>query len=370
MAVVFTDQVGVGQAADFVGRGGVQNGARERNPAAKQRLSDDEILGLGVRSRSRKANAENDQLNPDDFAPVTAEEAEDGAEPGRDAEARLDYSDPTGDGEYREIFDARPELKRAWDDARAYREVFATPEEAQAATKMVADLRAIDALFFSKRPEDKAELAQLAAKLDADAFDALAKAMSTLSADRQSSRATRGGARETETQAAQSRNSDEAASARQDFLEAANADTVRGVLQAIEAQVERVLPENVSKGARARVVGEIYRELDKSLQTNPDFTKHVRSAVKAGNFDAAHQNAIVSLVVGRARQSLPSVAKRVLNEWTSTVLATNQDRRAKQRSAEGRVDIAGARGGKDAQRARSPRDIDYSRMSDADILNL
>ncbi|MGH9567829.1 MAG: hypothetical protein ACRD4I_17785, partial [Candidatus Angelobacter sp.] len=145
---------------------------------------------------------------------------------------------------------------------------------------------------------------------------------------------------------------------------------VRGVLQAIEAQVARVLPESVPKGARNRVVGEIYRELDQSLQANPDFVKHVRSAVRTGNCNVAHQNAVAALVIGRAKQSLPSVAKRVLGEWTSTIVAANHDRREKQRSAESRIDIAGARGGKDASRARSPRDIDYSRMSDADILNL
>ncbi|HKQ86253.1 MAG TPA: hypothetical protein VJS43_05705 [Candidatus Acidoferrales bacterium] len=366
MGVVLTDRAEVAQERD--GRGSVQSGTRERTAEANRRLSDDEILGLGVRSRSRKATADNEYADLEDFATAASQESGDAAEQIRNADGQPKYDDPEGDGEeYRDVFEAKPELKRVWDQARAYREMFGTPEEAGAATKMVADLRAMDALFFSKRAEDKTELARLVAKLDADAFDALAKAMSDLAAERQTSR---GADDAGEGQARPAENSADAARARREFLQAANADAVRGVLQAIEARVERVLPENVSKAARNRVVGEIYRDLDKSLQANPDFAKHVRSALRAGNFDAGHQNAVASLVVGRARQSLPSVAKRVLNEWTSTILAANQDRREKQRSAESRVDIAGAHGGKDAQRARSPRDIDYSRMSDADILNL
>ena len=83
------------------------------------------------------------------------------------------------------------------------------------------------------------------------------------------------------------------------------------------------------------------------------------------------QRAIVSLITGRARQALPAVAKRVLSEWTSTIVAANQERRNRQRVAERRIDISGSSGaGNDGRRPLSPRDINYSRMSDADILNM
>ena len=61
----------------------------------------------------------------------------------------------------------------------------------------------------------------------------------------------------------------------------------------------------------------------------------------------------------------------MLNEWTSTVVAAHNDRRARQQAAERRVDIAGSgRAGNDASRSMAPRDIDYRRMSDSDSLNL
>jgi hypothetical protein len=76
------------------------------------------------------------------------------------------------------------------------------------------------------------------------------------------------------------------------------------------------------------------------------------------------------MVVARARQALPGIAKKVINEWTSGVVAQSNARVERQRTAERRVDIAGGAPGGDGRRALSPRDIDYRRLSDADILNL
>jgi hypothetical protein len=168
-------------------------------------------------------------------------------------------------------------------------------------------------------------------------------------------------------------------SAQTEFFHATNAAAVEGVLDAIQSQVERLLPDGVSKSARNRVVGEIYRELDATLRSNRQLTQQVRDAFRlassdanaSGGFDADHQRAVVSLVTGRARQALPAVAKRVLNEWTSMVVAANHDRRSRQRTAERRVDIGGSGGsGNDSPRPMTARDINYARMSDSDILNL
>jgi len=49
---------------------------------------------------------------------------------------------------------------------------------------------------------------------------------------------------------------------------ATNAADVEGVVEAIESQVERLLPEGISKNARNRMAGEIYRELDSTLRTS------------------------------------------------------------------------------------------------------
>ena len=336
--------------------------------------------------------------------------------------------------ELQAVLDANPDLRRAWDDRESYRQFFATPEEARAATAQLRDLDRMDALFFSRRPEDHAELAAAVAALDPAAFASLAQAMSGLASNGLGVRVqgaenvtlhqsvgneNSGYSPSTRISAAPNRVADAThgtvasapnpertlasqqlllnenlrapisnlnptpstlappSPAQTEFFHATNAAAVESVLGAIESQVEKLLPEGVSKNARSRVVGEIYRELDTTLRSNRQFTQQLRDAMGSalaqpdGGRDANHQRAIVSLIAGRARQALPAVAKRVLNEWTSTIVAANQERRGRQRAAEHRVDIAGSSGaGNDGRRPLSPREIDYARMSDADILNL
>ncbi|HEY0701657.1 MAG TPA: hypothetical protein VGD60_02720 [Candidatus Acidoferrales bacterium] len=288
-----------------------------------------------------------------------------------------------------QILDSNPDLRDAWNDAKAYREAFATPAEAQSATKLLGDLNRMDALFFSKRPEDQVELARAVAQLDPQAFASLAKAMVELSngpvangrtaavmpAER--APATRNVPQNEAPRSADARATESGSAsaipgltaAQSDFFQATNAQAVQGVMEAIEAQVERLLPEGISKAARNRVAGEIYREMDTTLQGNRALGQQMRDAFKSGALDEAHRRAIVSLVTSRAKQALPAVAKRVLNEWTNTIVSANQDRRARQRNAERRVEISGS-GGNDGRRAISSRDVDYRRMSDGDILNL
>jgi len=233
----------------------------------------------------------------------------------------------------------------------------------------------MDALFFSRRPEDHAELACAVASLDPAAFASLAQAMAAQAAHAPrpspSDSVVGAGFKPAPTADNPSQAPSALTQAQTEFFHATNAAAVEGVLEAIESQVERLLPEGVSKSARNRVVGEIYRELDTTLRSNRQLAQQMRDGFRSGALDADHQRALVSLVTGRARQALPGVAKRVLGEWTSTIVAANHDRRARQHAAERRVDIAGSGGtGSDGSRSMTPRDIDYRRMSDADILNL
>jgi hypothetical protein len=379
-------------------------------PALNRNSSDDEILGLltqpsrkiarrEAQGEARGANAQdaatrtNDQLTMDldDEATRRAVRQESATDTGAADVNATEHGEPE---HLRAALDANPELRDAWREANAYRETFATPEEAREATAMLGDLNRMDALFFSRRPEDHAELARAVAKLDPEAFASLARAMNALASDaaRKPGDATRsnrvremfaenanraqqpaqGQAQDQEPNQTPQRNAGATMTpAQMDFFHSTNAATVSSVVDAIESQVERLLPDGISKSARNRVVGEIYRELDITLRGNRALGQQMRDAFRSGGLDEEHQRAIVSLVTGRARQALPAVAKRVLNEWTTTVVSANHERRARQRTAERRVDIAGSGGaGNDGRRAVSSRDVDYKRMSDADILNL
>src|SRR6185437_1563083 len=69
--------------------------------------------------------------------------------------------------------------------------------------------------------------------------------------------------------------------AQSEFVQSANAAAVRSVLDTIEGQVEKLLPEGASRGARNRVVGEIYRELDSTLRANRQLARQLRDAFRS-----------------------------------------------------------------------------------------
>lgn len=365
-------QAAAGNAPSAAGASSVEanrSWSRRTTPARILRnASDDEILGIGAAG------------DPD--VPAEQKQSDAGGENGDASRTPAEAQDSTQmDPRAQAALDSIPELERAWQEAQLYRESFATPDEARTATALLNDLDRMDALFFSPRPEDHAELARAVANLDPVAFASLAKAINNIASN--GSDTPRQATPEGVTQqdgARPAHNSDLSANrietpnptpAQIEFLHAANAAAVHGVLDAIETQLDRLLPQGVSKTARNRVVGEIYREMDAMLGSNRQLNQQMREAFRSGNLDVGHQKSIVGLVTGRARQALPAIAKRVLNEWTSTVVAAHQDRLARQRAAAHRVDIAGSgRGGDGGRRSLAPRDIDYARMSDSDILNL
>lgn len=155
------------------------------------------------------------------------------------------------------------------------------------------------------------------------------------------------------------------------FFHSTNSAAVHQVLAAIESQVTHLLPASVSAPTKTRIVGEIYRELGAALGANRQLGHQLRQAFRSGAKDVAHQRAIVGLVAGRARQALPSIARRVINEWTHGVVAANQEKLSRQSASAKRVDISGAASSDGVNRRPvSPREVDYKRLSDADILNL
>ncbi|HLW83378.1 MAG TPA: hypothetical protein VKS20_15170 [Candidatus Acidoferrales bacterium] len=167
------------------------------------------------------------------------------------------------------------------------------------------------------------------------------------------------------------------------FFHSTNAAAVQQIVSAIESQVNQLLPQSVSAGTKTRIVGEIYRDLDSALRANRQLSEQLRGAFhfaaadvanQGGNQQAslqARQQAIVALVAGRAKQALPSIAKRVIGEWTHSVVSANRDRLTRHDSAAKRVDISGS-GPSDGVNRKpiSPREVNYKRLSDADILNL
>jgi hypothetical protein len=160
----------------------------------------------------------------------------------------------------------------------------------------------------------------------------------------------------------------------------------RDVRSAVTDTLARVLPDGVAEGAARRIGDDIFNEIHRALASDATLSEQValvlRVPLASGQaplasgqgwrFGTAEQQQVVSLLAGRARQIMPSVARRVIGEWTSSVLGASRSKAARQAAAASRVDIAAPGGSLDSMplRAMSPREVNYASMSDDEILGM
>ena len=155
------------------------------------------------------------------------------------------------------------------------------------------------------------------------------------------------------------------------FESATNQDVARQTREAIDRTLSSTLPEGVSDGARRRIGDDVFRELHATLSADRELSRQVGEILRGWRFDGATKQQIASLISGRARAAMPEVARRVVGEWTSSVLASDRARASRVDAAAARRDITGGRLPEPVPAsALRPRNIDYSRMSDEQILEL
>ena len=155
------------------------------------------------------------------------------------------------------------------------------------------------------------------------------------------------------------------------FESATNEDVARGTREAIDRTLGSTLPEGIGDGARRRIGDDIFQELHATLSNDRELSRQVGEILRGWHFDGATKQQIVSLISTRARAAMPEVTRRVVAEWTSSVLASDRARTARVDAAASRRDITGGRlpSSVPASSLR-PRNVDYSRMSDEQILDL
>jgi hypothetical protein len=148
------------------------------------------------------------------------------------------------------------------------------------------------------------------------------------------------------------------------FERSTNDAVARDVRGSISDTLARVMPEGVADGAARRIGEDIFNEVHRALAADRTLSEQVAGVLRDRRF-------VASLLAGRAKQLVPSVARRVIGEWTSTVLNTARSKAARQASAASRVDIAAPGGSLDSMplRQMSSREVNYASMSDEEILN-
>ena len=156
------------------------------------------------------------------------------------------------------------------------------------------------------------------------------------------------------------------------FERSTNDVVARDVRGSISETLSRVMPEGVADGAAKRIGEDIFTEVHRALAADRALSEQVAGVLRDRRFGSAEQQRVAALVAGRAKQMVPSVARRVIGEWTGTVLNTARSKAARQATAASRVDIAAPGGSSDSLplRAMSAREVNYASMSDEQILGM
>jgi hypothetical protein len=300
------------------------------------------------------------------------------------------------------------EAKQFWETHAAYREAFATPVEARAVAELfpggadearqargaAEELRAFDTAYLSGEPQAHAQLAAYLFNAQPRAFQMILRQAARVLAERDpaawreflasagagsNSAAPKGAATQDPEHVALERERADIAHERSE-LRASQYSALRGAVNDavagdVRGDITRVLRTalgaDISDGARSRIADDIFSEIHSTLSADYTLTRQVGAVLETSRFDDGTRQQVAQLIAARAKALLPSVAKRVVADWTTSVLALARRKTEKQDAAARRVDIVGGGGYPDAaRRGLAPREIDYRRISDEDILSL
>jgi hypothetical protein len=129
------------------------------------------------------------------------------------------------------------------------------------------------------------------------------------------------------------------------FEKSANEDLERSVGSAIEHTLEQALPAATKAGngaLKGRLSGAIRQDVEAALKGDRQLGEQIAQILSARRFDNETRAQVVRLIDERARQLVPSAAKRVLNEWTHTTLAAHRGNAARVDTSSSRREVASA----------------------------
>jgi hypothetical protein len=300
--------------------------------------------------------------------------------------------DPWKGTEAREFWEG---VQREQQEASAYREVFAKPEEARAAAERARMLDEFDSAYFGapgKPAEElsasRAQLAQRMMREDPTAFREMVlaglRALEEVEKSAPSGRDPAASPAGTQSSNTSENAQRELAGRYAAFEKAANDDLERSVGVVIDRTLQQALPnsEKANNSAlKSRLNATIRQEIEKSLQGDQQLGEQVSRLLAPRKFDDAARAQVVRLISERAAQLVPGAAKRVLGDWTQTAMASHRTRSQRDHETASRKDLtpagrASAASGSENNRPQQkrdsakPRGVDYRKFSDEQILEM
>jgi hypothetical protein len=386
-------------------------------------LTDEQIVGLGPEKRGQPS--ETNDRESDESRRNEAESAREVREIPRSADsARNDaiavvpqwlaerMRDPWCGDQATEFWEA---TQNAQKEARAYREIFATPEdartlkelypggviEARAVAERARVLDEIDAAFYRGDAASRTQLAQRMMAQDPAAFREMVEAgMRLLRPESAQAPAQTGNHREPGMASVEDAREaqpgvavpQEVVRAYGEFEKAANAELEGSVGGAIARAMESALPNlrltrapHNSGEARVqevegtaplqqRLASAVREEVEAGLKSDRQLGEQVVRLLAGKRFNHEARTQVVRLIDARAQQLVPGAVKRVVSSWTQTTLAAKGKEPAprvennrREAAPQSRPETARASAAHGSSRGRR---VDYKRMSDEEILSL
>jgi hypothetical protein len=296
--------------------------------------------------------------------------------------------DPWSGEEARDLWNG---IQQARQEAAAYREVFAKPEDARALKEIypggVSEARAaaerarvlddIDRAYFAGDTAQRSQLAAMMLREDPAAFREMVFA--GLRALEEANVAPAGPGQistpNSSGNTTQRSNHDSSAAGRKDsgpslgmteqksaaeskgsvqeaqvaayaaFEKSANEELERSVGGAIERTLAQALPASARTDGAAlggRLSSAIRQDIEKALRGDRQLGEQVAQILSGRRLDDEARGQVVRLIGERAQQLVPSAAKRVINEWTQTTLAAHRGKTARADVASTKREVAPA----------------------------
>lgn len=291
-------------------------------------------------------------------------------------------ADPQTGGEARDFWNG---MQQARQEAAAYREVFAKPEEARAAADRSRQLAEVDKLYFAGDTATREQLAQTLLQQDPAAFREMVFAGLRALEKANVAPPFRAASTDTSEQAnnaglkpgVTTSNPETHLAAYAAFEKAANDDLEREVGGSIARTLEQALPHTANSEnapVRERLSAAVRQDIEAKLKSDRQLGDQVAQILAGRQFNDASRAQVVRLIGERAKQLVPGAAQRVLNDWTQTALGAHRARTQKTDSAAARRDVEGVSSVPAGPRSKSspPRTggVDYRKLSDEQILDL
>lgn len=150
-----------------------------------------------------------------------------------------------------------------------------------------------------------------------------------------------------------------------DFNSAVDQSVQSNMHPEINGQLLKLLPKT-SEGLRQRIAKDIHSAIQESIRGDAGLKLRLTNLMRSGGINRQTQEQVANLLISKAKQIMPGAVKRIVNEYTASVMATRNAVTEKHNQAASRVDVStGARPGTGV---RTLTREDARAMSDMDIL--